>query len=167
MTLRVYRRRYYPKRKKKTGPDISPYKSQLEYRLAQLFLDWKYEQVKLKYVVPHTYNPDFSREDKEWLVVEAKGRFINGAPEARKYVEVKKQHPDKEVVFIFEKPHIKAYTGLRKRKDGSVMSLGEWAAKNDFLFFGEKDVPQWFIDGDFDRDKLIEQKAKQRELYFG
>lgn len=128
---------------------------------------WEYEKVKLKYSIPHTYNPDFSLPGIDWIIIEAKGRFINGSAEARKYVEVAKEHKDKEIVFIFEKSHIKAYTGLRKRKDGTFMSLGEWAAKNRFVSWSEKDVPHWFVLGEFTREDIEATKREQREYYFG
>lgn len=159
------KRHSYPKRRKTTASD--PYKSALERRLAYVLKFCKYEQVKVKYSIPCTYNPDFNFPDKPWLLIEAKGRFINGSAEARKYVEVVKQHRELEIVFIFEKPHVKAYTGLRKRRDGSIMTIGEWAAKNNFLFFGEKEIPEWFVEGNFDRDKLLEEKRKVKQQWLG
>lgn len=159
------RRHSYPRRRKTTKND--PYKSELERRLADVLKKCWYEKVKVKYSIPCTYNPDFGFSDKPWLLIEAKGRFINGSAEARKYVEVAKQHKELEIVFIFEKPHTKAYTGLRKRKDGTVMTLGEWAAKNGFMFFGEKEVPNWFAEGKFDRDRIIEEKRRVREQWLG
>lgn len=161
----AFKRHTYPKRRKITKAD--PYKSGLEKRLAEVLHHCEYEKVKIKYIIPCTYNPDFSFPDKPWLVIEAKGRFINGSSEARKYVEVAKQHKDKEVVFIFEKPTTKAYTGLKRRRDGTIMTLGEWAAKNNFVFFGEKEIPLWFIEGDFDRDKLLEVKRELRREWLG
>ena len=162
------RRRSFPKKVKKGHKDsIYPYKSMLEKRLADVLVHCRYEKRKIKYSVPHTYNPDFDFPAKDWLVIEAKGRFINGSAEAKKYVEVAKQHKNIEVVFIFERAMTKAYTSCKKRKDGSVMTLGEWAAKNNFLFFDEKDIPLWFIDGDFDKQDIIDAKRKLRQEWLG
>ena len=161
------RRRKYPQRSKKVRTEMYPYKSMLEKRLADILVHCRYEKRKVQYVVPHTYNPDFDFPSKPWLLIEAKGRFINGSAEAKKYVEVAKQHRDIELVFIFEKPSVKAYTGCKPRKDGSVLTIGEWAAKNNFLFFGEKGIPWWFVQGDFDRDDLVHEKKKLRQEWLG
>lgn len=164
----AWKRRSFPKKVSKGHKDsIYPFKSMLEKRLAAVLQYCRYEKVKLKYVIPHTYNPDFDFADKPWCVIEAKGRFINGSSEAKKYIEVAKQHKDVEIVFIFERAMTKAYTSCKKRKDGTVLTLGEWAAKNNFLFFDEKKVPVWFADGDFTRQDLIDAKIKIRQQWLG
>jgi len=161
----AWRRHSYPKRRKKTNGD--PYRSDLERRLSKILKFCRYEKRKVEYVVPSTYNPDFDFADKEWLVIEAKGRFINGTTEARKYVKVAEQHRELEVVFILERALTKAYTAAKRRKDGSVLTMGEWCAKNKFLFFEEKKIPKWFIEGNFDRDKIEEEKRNQRQEWLG
>jgi hypothetical protein len=162
------RKRKYPKKVKKGHEDsIYPFKSMLEKRLASVLFYCRYESRKLKYSIPHTYNPDFDFPDKDWCIIEAKGRFINGTSEAKKYIEVAKQHKEIELVFIFERALTKAYTSCKKRRDGSVMTLGEWACKNNFLFFDEKSVPQWFAEGDFNRQDLIDAKKKLKQEWLG
>lgn len=161
----AWRRHSYPKRRKTTPSD--PYRSDLERRLAKILTCCRYEKRKIEYTVPSTYNPDFDFPDKSWLVIEAKGRFINGTTEARKYVKVAEQHRELEVVFILERALTKAYTSAKRRKDGSVLTMGEWCAKNKFLFFEEKKIPKWFISGRFDRDKILEEKRNQRMEWLG
>lgn len=164
----AWKRRKYPKKVSRGHKDsIYPFKSMLEKRLAAVLKLCRYEFRKVKYVVPHTYNPDFDFPDKPWCLIEAKGRFINGTAEAKKYIEVAKQHKDLEVVFIFERAMTKAYTACKKRKDGSVMTLGEWACKNGFVFFDERDIPLWFIEGEFDRQDLQDYKAQLKQEWLG
>ena len=160
-----WKRHSYPKRRKTTPKD--PYKSGLERRLADILQLCYYEKVKVKYTVPHTYNPDFGFPDKPWLLIEAKGRFINGSAEAKKYVEVAKQHRELEIVFILENPNTKAYPQCKPRKDGSIMTIGEWCAKNKFCFYHEKKIPDWFIIGDFDRDMIKEETRLIRQEWLG
>jgi len=160
-----WKRYNYPKRKKRTPSDT--YRSGLERRLAEVLIHCEFEKRKVEYSVPHKYNPDFTFPDKDWLIIEAKGRFTEGSTEARKYVEVAKQHRELEVVFILENPMTKAYAACKKRKDGSFMTLGEWCAKNNFCFFAEKKIPDWFIDGDFDRDVILGWKRNLRQEWLG
>lgn len=161
--MAYYKKRYYPKRKKNTGK----YRSGLEKRLGEVLIHCEYEKRKIEYIIPKVYNPDFTFPDKDWLLVEAKGRFFNGTDEAKKYIEFSKQHKDKEIVFIFERLYQKPYTSVKRRKDGSIMTCGEWAAKHNFVFFGEKEMPNWFIEGNFDRDTIIDLKRTLRQEWLG
>lgn len=68
------------------------------------------------------------------LLVEAKGYFQDSA-EAAKYKWVREALPDGyELVFLFEKPDTRIHY-LSRRKDGSKMSMAEWADKNKFRWF--------------------------------
>jgi len=142
-----------------------PYKNKFEYDLAKILEGCDYEDKarKVKYTSNHVYNPDFTFADKPWLLIEAKGRFMGGSKEAAKYVWCKRCNPKIEIVFIFSNMNNKAYPGCRRRKDGSFLTMGEWASKNDFLCFSQKHLPPWLIDGSIDkklyRDKLNQQKA--------
>ena len=120
----------FSKYPKKTN-QYKPYKNKFEFDLAKVLegCDYEDKERKVSYETKATYNPDFTFADKPWLLIEAKGRFMGGSKEAAKYVWVKRCHPELEIVFIFSNMNNKAYPGCRRRKDGSFLTMGEWATK--------------------------------------
>lgn len=149
-------------------PNIyKPYKNKFEYDLAKVLKGCDYEDKKfvVEYETKAKYNPDFSFSDKPWLLIEAKGRFMGGSKEAAKYVWVKRCHPELEIIFIFSNMNNKAYPGCRRRKDGSFLTMGEWASKNNFLAFSAKHLPRWLIEGQVDKLLYRDQLNKQRAMY--
>jgi len=155
----------------KTGPrpvnKYKPYKNQFEYKIAQSMPDADYED-KSRVVVYQTenkYNVDFTFKHIPWLLIEAKGRFMGGSKEAAKYVWVKRCHSELELLFIFSNTNNKAYPGCRKRKDGTFLTMGEWAAKNNFVSFSSKHLPPWLVDGEATKKLFREVLNKQREMY--
>lgn len=168
------RRGFYPgKGATKRSRDWYPYKNEYEYNLGQLLITWTYEDKSaiVDYIIPKTYNPDFTNSRYPWLLLEAKGVFLGGKEEARKYVEMRKCNPDKQVLFIFEDPYKKPYSGCKKRKDGSVMTLAEWAANNSFPFCHAAKIPAWLLDNTLSqsqmRDRVDDLVRRQAELYGG
>ncbi len=152
----------------KTGPRPKnkwlPYKNEFEHKIAKAMPGADYED-KTRVVTYQTeakYNVDFTFKTLPWLLIEAKGRFMGGSKEAAKYVWVKRCHPNMEILFIFSNLNNKAYPGCRRRKDGSFLTMGEWAAKNNFLACSFKHIPPWVAEGKMTkalyRDKLNEQK---------
>lgn len=78
-------------------------------------------------------------------LIEFKGYFREGA-EAAKYTWIRKALPeDHELLFVFDNPtkpmHFRA-----KRSDGSRMTHGEWATKNNFRFFDEESFTNFYKD---------------------
>jgi len=90
---------------------------------------------------------------------------MGGSKEAAKYVWVKRCHPEMEIVFIFTNQNNKAYPGCKRRKDGSFLTMGEWAAKNGFLSFSAKHLPPWLVDGSISRIQYYASLNKQRAYY--
>ena len=105
------------------------YKSKFEKHFADLLdsndIQFKYEAAKLPYVTSHTYNPDFQIAPGVFL--ETKG-FWRAADRA-KILAVKKQHPDKTIIMVFQDPN-------KKISKASKTSYAEWATKHDI---------QWII----------------------
>jgi hypothetical protein len=108
-----------------------------------IFKDIKYHPQKINYVKPatnHTYEPDW-RLDKgrKVIYIEAKGRFRDRA-EYTKYLHVREAlKANEELVFLF----MKASTPMpfaKRRKDGTIRSHAEWAEKNGFRWFDEKNI---------------------------
>lgn len=68
--------------------------------LTELGVDYKYEEVKLKYTQPskvRTYTPDI--ELPNGIIVEIKGRWV--AADRQKIAMVKEQHPDLDLRMVF------------------------------------------------------------------
>ena len=85
---------------------IKGYDSIWEYILHDTLLkDWKHHADKVSYVIPHTYEPYFTRTlQGKLILLESKGRFWDHA-EYSKYVWVKKHLPkNMELVFLFANP---------------------------------------------------------------
>ena len=90
---------------------------------------------KVSYTVERKYEPDFQIDyNGGTYLIEYKGFFRDG-PEASKYTWIRDVLPeDTELLFIFEKP-TKPIHFRTKRSDGSKMTHGEWATKNNFRYF--------------------------------
>lgn len=102
-----------------------------------IFKDLEWQGEKIDYVVAHKYTPDFTTDK---LLIETKGRFRESA-EARKYKHIREalEGTGKELVFVFYKadtpmPHAK------KRKDGTKQTHAEWAERNGFRWFTERNI---------------------------
>lgn len=129
--------------RKKTGG----YDSIWEYKLhTTLLKDWEHHTDKFKYVVKHSYEPDFIRTlQGTKILLESKGRFWDYA-EYSKYVWVRENLPDDtELVFLFANPST-PMPNAKVRKDGTKRTHGEWASSNGFRWFSEESIPDEWID---------------------
>ena len=109
------------------------YRSKLEKKIheANPYLEYEPKRCKLEYYRPHVYQTDFVDPEEPNVYYEAKGYFRSG--EARKYVMIQEQHPDIEIIFIFQNPFNKM-PGAKKRKDGTFLTMAEWADKHGFRY---------------------------------
>ena len=115
------------------------YDSQFEYDLHEDILSgWSHHPAKVSYVSAHTYEPDFCKIiEGKVIYIEAKGRF-RSRPEAAKYCFIRDSlSENEELIFIFYDAS-KPLVGAQKRKDGTKMSHGEWAEKNNFRYYCRK-----------------------------
>lgn len=117
---------------------MSSYKSGFErsiaLNLASRKVKFGYETVELKYTLDGTYHPDFILENG--IIVEAKGLLDDASK--RKMIAVKKQHPEKDIRFLF--------MNADKKIPHSKQTHGIWAAKNGFKFAEGVEIPQEWID---------------------
>ena len=123
----------------------TPFDSTTELQFHNLYVDGSktltktkalhFKGYKLPYTIEHEYNPDFTLETESGMIyVEIKGYFQDSS-EAAKYKWVRASLDDnQELVFVFEDPG-KSLHYLSKRKDGTKMSMSEWAEKNGFRWF--------------------------------
>jgi len=115
------------------------FRSGLEVKVAEQLkksgVEAEYETTKIKYVVPesvHTYTPDFVLPNG--IIVETKGRFV--MEDRKKHLLIQKQHPDKDIRFVFTNSN-------NKISKGSKTSYADWCRKNNFKF-SDKEVPdEW------------------------
>lgn len=115
------------------------FRSGLEVKVAEQLkksgVEAEYETTKIKYVVPesvHTYTPDFVLPNG--IIVETKGRFVMA--DRKKHLLIQKQHPDKDIRFVFTNSNSKI-------SKGSKTSYADWCRKNNFKF-SDKEVPdEW------------------------
>jgi len=144
-----------------------PYKNKFEHDIGKILKEADYESKArvVEYHIDAKYNVDFTFKHIPWLLIEAKGRFHDGSNEARKYLWVKKCNPKLEFVFIFSNLNSIAYSGLKRRKDGSYLTMGEWAAKNGFVAFTHKFMPDWLTEGKATRELFSLCLNHQRQTY--
>lgn len=74
--------------------------------LSALGVEYKYEELKIKYTQPskvRTYTPDIELPNK--IVVEIKGRWV--AADRQKIALVKQQHPDMDLRMVFSNSRAK------------------------------------------------------------
>ena len=145
-----------PRPKKIVAPNNHKYDSIWEAVLHESILkDWEHHVDNIKYVVEHKYEPDFVRVIKgKTILLESKGRFWDHA-EYSKYLWIKKNLPlDYELVFLFANPSA-PMPGAKRRKDGTKRSHGEWATKNEFIWYSEDSIPDDWIDV---KSKIINDK---------
>jgi hypothetical protein len=116
------------------------YRSGLEDRISDqlksLSVPVKYEEFKIKYVVPeslHTYTPDF--ELPNGIIIESKGRFV--AADRKKHLLVQQQHPKLDIRFVFS-------NSKAKISKGSKTSYADWCIKHGFLY-ADKLIPEEWI----------------------
>ena len=104
-----------------------------------------HSKVTYDYIIPHFYKPDFiwkNSKGKTYLI-ESKGNFTDTA-EASKYKHIRDHLvEDVELVFLFQHPGT-AMPRARVRKDGTKAHNAEWADKNNFRHFTEKNIGELF-----------------------
>lgn len=87
------------------------YRSKFEARLAVHLkhLGFEYEPFNINYTVPeskHKYKPDFVRGR---LIYELKGKWTS--QDRKKMKLLVEQHPEYEIVMVFQNPNVKIYKG--------------------------------------------------------
>lgn len=98
---------------------------------------YKYEEFKIKWKDEklRTYTPDFLLPNG--IIIETKGRFTS--EDRRKHIEVRKQYPDLDIRFVFQRANAPLYKG-------SKTSYAMWCKKHKFLW-AEKQIPdEWLAE---------------------
>ena len=127
-------------KKKKTNHLSSPkYRSPMERRVHEVLPSFEYEKLKLDYTTHRKYIPDFV-DKKRKILLEVKGFFRQG--DDKKYSSIKECHPAWRMIFVFSDPNKKARKGGLPRKDGTYLTLAEWATQNGWEYCTEHDLPE-------------------------
>lgn len=111
---------------------MSSFRSKFEKQVRQVLpKSWEYEPHSIPYTSEHNYTPDYVKGS---VLIEVKGRFRT-ASEARKYVDIKEQYPDKEIVFVFMKPSCPLPGARVRKKCGTKRTHSEWAEYHGFRWY--------------------------------
>lgn len=104
------------------------YKNKLESKFATTY-NLPYETHKFKYVIEHTYTPDWVITDN--IFMETKGRWESS--DRTKIAQVLKQNPTIQVIMIFQNPNAK----LSKT---SSTTYAQWCDKHNVKWFDIKNT---------------------------
>lgn len=117
------------------------FRSGLEERIAEkltkLGVDFKYEEVVIKYIKPastHKYTPDFVLPNG--IIVETKGRFLQA--DRMKHLLVKEQNPTMDIRFVFSNSNSRI-------SKASKTTYAAWCEKHGFKY-ADKTIPQEWLD---------------------
>tara|TARA_R100001129_G_scaffold30231_1_gene19976 strand:+ start:844 stop:1329 length:486 start_codon:yes stop_codon:yes gene_type:complete len=129
--------------------EVNGYRSGLEHLVSKQIRHARnkirYEAMKIQWVdfSVRSYTPDFILDNG--IILEVKG-FWDTA-DRRKHVEIKRQHENLDIRFVFE-------NSRKKIRKGSKTSYGDWCEKNNILFC-DRVVPKMWL-----QEKLIQMPSK-------
>ena len=112
------------------------YRSGLELTIAEKLkadkVSFRYEAIKIEWedLAYRTYTPDYILDNG--IIVEVKGRFVTA--DRRKHIEIKKQHPELDIRFVFE-------NSKKKLQKGAKSSYAQWCIKYGFLYY-DRIIPE-------------------------
>tara|TARA_X000001388_G_C2188717_1_gene106618 strand:- start:336 stop:779 length:444 start_codon:yes stop_codon:yes gene_type:complete len=111
---------------KQTALVLSECQKKVRYEL--LKIEWE----DLRY---RTYTPDFQLDNG--IFIETKGIF--DSEDRRKHVEIRRQHPELDIRFIFSNAKAKLYKGAKSR-------YCDWCEKNEFLYSHRLIPKEWLTE---------------------
>lgn len=113
----------------------SNFEAKVQHSLTERGVPSEYEKLTLEYTQIRKYKPDFvlKGKDKE-IIIEVKGLF--DSEDRRKHLDVREQHPDKDIRFVF-------YSNQKLYK-GSKSTYSDWCIKNNFKY-AMGDIPNDWI----------------------
>jgi len=117
------------------------YRSGLELKIAQSLdktgVKYTYEKIKIEWedLAYRTYTPDFVLANN--IIIETKGLFTSA--DRRKHVEIKKQHPELDIRFVFENSRRKLYKGAKN-------TYAKWCIQKGFLYYDRIIPEDWLTE---------------------
>ena len=129
---------------KQTALVLSECQKKVRYEL--LKIEWE----DLRY---RTYTPDFQLDNG--IFIETKGIF--DSEDRHKHIQVRKQHPELDIRFVFSNSKGKLYKG-------SKTTYGDWGEKNVFLYAHRLIPNEWLTSpGACVTAKIIPLKTKRKD----
>ena len=110
----------------------SDFEEEVALELIKQKVKFEYESRKIKYFIEYKYTPDFLLPNG--IIIEAKGYFR--LEHQRKHRLIKKQHPELDIRFVYQK--------LNSKLQGGRFTCQEWCEKYDFKY-AEKTIPEEWI----------------------
>tara|TARA_R110000851_G_scaffold314274_1_gene476233 strand:+ start:685 stop:1131 length:447 start_codon:yes stop_codon:yes gene_type:complete len=117
------------------------YRSGLEVKVAEsldsIGQKYRYEKVKIEWedLSYRTYTPDFVLTNN--IIIETKGLFTS--PDRRKHVQIKKQHPELDIRFVFTNSKAKLYKGAKN-------TYGQWCIQKGFKYYDRIIPEDWLTE---------------------
>jgi hypothetical protein len=133
---------------------VAKYRSGLEKQIAAFLSDVqtevRYEKLKIEWedLSYRTYTPDFVLDNG--IIIETKGKF--DADDRRKHLEIKKQHPELDIRFVFSNAKGKLYKG-------SKTCYSEWCEQHNFKWC-HRVIPESWLHESGTAPKLERVKLK-------
>lgn len=115
----------------------------------------RYEQLKIEWedLRYRTYTPDFQLDNG--ILIETKGQF--DSEDRHKHIEVRRQHPELDIRFVFSNARSKLYKG-------SKTTYAQWCEKKGFLWANRVIPEEWLKEeGTATRKRIIPLKTERRD----
>ena len=127
--------------------DVAAYLKDTQKKVRYECLKNEWEDLRYR-----TYTTDFILDNG--IIIETKGIF--DSEDRRKHMEVRKQHPELDIRFVFSNSKAKLYKGAKSR-------YYEWCDTNDFMWAHRVIPESWLKEkGKATTLKVIPLKTKKR-----
>jgi hypothetical protein len=147
-----------PKKPNKRFHAKAKYRSGLEKNTALVLAGCqkvvRYEQLKIEWedLRYRTYTPDFQLDNG--IFIETKGIF--DSEDRNKHLQIRKQHPELDIRFVFSNFKGKLYKG-------SKTTYADWCEKNNFLYANRLIPTDWLTElGECVIQKVIPLKTQRK-----
>ena len=147
-----------PKKPNKRFHAKAKYRSGLEKNTALVLAGCqkvvRYEQLKIEWedLRYRTYTPDFQLDNG--IFIETKGIF--DSEDRNKHLQIRKQHPELDIRFVFSNFKGKLYKG-------SKTTYSDWCEKNNFLYANRLIPTDWLTElGECVIQKVIPLKTQRK-----
>ena len=114
-----------------------------------------YEQLKIEWedLRYRTYTPDFQLDNG--ILIETKGQF--DSEDRHKHIEVRKQHPELDIRFVFSNAKSKLYKGAKT-------TYAQWCEKQGFLWANRVIPEEWLEEkGTATRKRIVPLKTERKD----
>lgn len=129
----------------------SRFEQQTALLLSRLGVQFDYELMTVPYTLEHEYVPDFPVSNGLFFI-ETKGLFDSN--DRRKHLAIKKQHPNLDIRFIFQRDN--------KLSKKSNTRYSDWCEKHGFKYSIGLGIPEEWLE---DIDKFLTKETKHGKRF--